>query len=102
MRSSKRFKPDFKKEATEFALANADRPLVDLAKELGVGKSTLSKWVHDAQLAQGKVSKRPLTEEQQEIRALKKEVAHLREVNEILKKATAYFAAPINQRGTLS
>ena len=102
MRSNKRFTADFKKEAVAFALANADRPLVVLAQELNVGKSTLSTWVRDAQLAQGKTSKRPLTEEQQEIRTLKKELAHLREVNEILKKATAYFAAPSNQRGTLS
>ena len=91
--------PQFKTECVEYALNNSDRPLKELAEKLGIGKSTLSKWVKQHQSKNGATGKRVLTEEQKQIAQLKKEVAHLQEVNEILKKATTYFAAQSDRRG---
>lgn len=69
------------------------------AGKLGIGKSTLSTWVRQHQSENGVMGKRALTEEQKQIAQLKKEIAHLEEVNEILKKATTYFAAQSDRRG---
>ena len=99
MTSKQRFTPQFKAESIEYALKNSDRTLVELAKKLGVGKSTLSTWVKQHHLKNGETGKRPLTEEQKQIAQLKKEMGHLQEVNEILKKATTYFATQSDRRG---
>ena len=102
MGSNSRITPQFKLECIEYALKHNDKPIVELAKKLGIGKSSLAKWVREHQLRNGITGKRPLTEEQKQIAQLKKENAYLQEVNEILKKATTYFAAQNDRRDTFS
>lgn len=87
--SKKHFSKEFKSDCVSYALGHADRGVAALAKELGIGYSTLDKWLRDHRQAGGAV--RELTAEQKRIKALEKELADLREVNEILKKATVYF-----------
>ena len=87
--SKKHFSKEFKLDSVSYALSHADRSVATLAKELGVGYSTLDKWLRDHRQTGGAV--RELTGEQKRIKALEKELADLREVNEILKKATVYF-----------
>jgi transposase len=60
--------------------------------KLGVGPETLRKWRRRSQIDDGK---RPGTtsEELAEIRRLKRENAELRRANEILRTASAFFAA---------
>ena len=86
---AKRFSPEFKQQSIEYALANTHESLAAIAKKLGVGYSTLDKWVRETNLAG--TSKRQLTAEQQRILDLEKEVKQLREANDILKKAHVYF-----------
>lgn len=116
MSHNPRITPQFKQECVAFALKHANRTLLSIAKELNVSKSALSRWVRDHQhldgggdgLMAGQPAKRPLSEEQKTIAALEKEVHFLREVNDILKKATTYFATqsseqagkPASRRGT--
>jgi transposase len=57
---------------------------------------TLRKWVRRAQVDAGSRPGRT-SEEIAEIRALKKEVAELRRANEILKAASAFFAAELDR-----
>tara|TARA_R100001244_G_C5153132_1_gene129985 strand:+ start:66 stop:389 length:324 start_codon:yes stop_codon:yes gene_type:complete len=63
----------------------------DAAKAMGVGKSTVSKWV--TQLKQERNGQSPLaspmTPEQIEIRELKKQIQRIELEKDILKKATA-------------
>ncbi len=63
----------------------------DAAKAMGVGKSTVSKWV--TQLKQERngqsPSASPMTPEQIEIRELKKKIQRIESEKDILKKATA-------------
>jgi len=63
----------------------------DAAKAMGVGKSTVSKWV--TQLKQERngqsLSASPMTPEQIEIRELKKQIQRIELEKDILKKATA-------------
>ena len=58
---------------------------------LGMTAETLRKWVRQAERDSGQ---RPgaTTEERERIKALEREVRDLRQANEILKKASAYFA----------
>jgi transposase len=68
-----------------------------IATKLGIGSpETLRKWVRRAEIDGGT---RPgkTTTEIAEIRELKKEVAELRRANEILKSASAFFAAELDR-----
>ena len=68
-----------------------------IAGKLGIGSpETLRKWVRQAEVDGGT---RPgkTTQELAEIRELKKEVAELRRANEILKSASAFFAAELDR-----
>jgi transposase-like protein len=87
----KKFSEQFKQEAIAHALAHTGKPLKAIAQELGVGYSTLDSWLRVAQPAIEGATRRAPSAEQQRIRQLEKENAHLREVNEIIKKAHVYF-----------
>lgn len=69
-----------------------------IAGQLGIGSAeTLRKWVRQGEVDGGT---RPgkTTEELAEIRELKKEVAELRRANQILKSASAFFAAELDRQ----
>ena len=85
----KRFSLQLNQEATACAVAHPERSTKIVAADLGVGFSTLDKWVrqHCAQAG----PERKLSADQERIKQLEKEVAHLLEVNEIVKKAHVYF-----------
>jgi transposase len=75
---------------TEFAAVTS------VARQLGIGSAeTLRKWVRQAEVDAGI---RPGTsrEEAAEIRVLKRRVAELERVNEILKAASSYFARELD------
>jgi transposase len=68
-----------------------------VASKLGIGSTeTVRKWVRRAEVDAGD---RPgvTSEERTEIRQLKREVAELRRANEILKSASAFFAAELDR-----
>jgi transposase len=74
--------------------------ITSIAAKIGCSAETLRKWVrcteHDA-------GKRPglTTDEQARLKALERENRELRRANEILRKASAYFAqAELDRRGT--
>jgi transposase len=60
----------------------------------------LRNWVRQAEADRGERTDRPTTAEQQELSALRKEVAELRRANEILKAASVYFAKELDQPRT--
>lgn len=62
---AKRFSPEFKQQAIDYALSNSHKSLTSIAQKLGVGYSTLDKWIREANPANS--SKRQLTPEQQRI-----------------------------------
>ena len=68
-----------------------------VAAKLGIGApETLRKWVRQAEI-DGGVRAGKTSEEIAEIKALKKEVSELRRANEILKAASAFFAAELDR-----
>jgi transposase len=68
-----------------------------VAQKLGIGTAeTLRKWVRQAQVDTGQragVS----TDESAELKRLRRENAELRRANEILKSASAFFAAELDR-----
>jgi transposase len=62
-----------------------------IAAKIGCTAETLRGWVRQAERDQG-VRPGATTEERERIKALEREVRELRQANEILRKASAYFA----------
>ena len=62
-----------------------------IAAKIGCTAETLRRWVRQAERDQG-LRSGPTTSERERIKALEREVRELRQANEILKKASAYFA----------
>ncbi len=84
------FSPEFRLEAA-LLVVEQNYSIREAADAMGVGKSTMDKWVRQLRQERDGVAPKsaPMTPEQIQIRELKKENARLREHNEILKKATA-------------
>lgn len=70
-----------------------------VADKLGVSQNTVRFWVNKAPADKGGRSKLT-TEEQSELRELRKEVVELRRANEILKSASAFFAKELDRPRT--
>ncbi len=86
----RKFTDEFRKEAVQLALSSG-LTRDQVAEDLGVGKSTLGKWItvhHHEDLMSG-----PHDDVQKELKRLRKENRILREERDILKKATAFFAS---------
>ena len=85
-----RYTPEFKKQAVELYL-KSNTSYAAVAKELGVDPSSLSDWVKQAQSQTSNACDNPF-QIQEELRRLRRENARLKEENEILLKASAFFA----------
>ena len=94
---TKRYSTQFKQEALNFVQNHPSLAVSAVAKQLGVGYSTLDHWIRLHRNSIGCVAALAMTTEQQRIRALEKQVSHLTEVNNILKKAHEYS---MGQRNT--
>jgi transposase len=70
-----------------------------VARQLGIGRESLGTWVKQAEIDRG--GRAGLTsEERQRLVALERENRELRRANEILKSASAFFAAELDGRRT--
>lgn len=84
-----KFTDDFRAEAVRLVLSSG-RPQRAIADDLGVGLSTLGKWVaayKEADLLSG-----PHEDTAKELARLRKENELLRQERDLLKKAAAFFA----------
>ena len=68
-----------------------------VAKQIGVGKGSMRRWVIQSQVDGGQRAGAS-TEELAEIKALKAKVRRLEEDNAILKSATVFFAGELDPR----
>jgi transposase len=86
-----KYPEQFRKDAVDLVRAS-DRPLRQIARELGVNHETLRSWVNNATPDHAMPASSANSAEQQELRELRKRVAELELEKEILRKAAAYFA----------
>lgn len=72
------------------------RPITHVARDLGVNSEILRRWVRQAEADAGKRKELLSSEEREELAQLRKDNRELRRANEILKSASAFFAAELD------
>jgi transposase len=100
--SPRKYPPELKARATRMVLDSYDRgeerfgTVTHIATELGIGPESLRRWVVQAEIDRGQ---RPGTTsaEAERISELERENRELRRANEILKSASAFFAAELDR-----
>ncbi len=83
--------PEFRQRAVELARMR-EKPVAEIARDLGISDSCLRNWVRQADLDEGRRSDGLTTAEREELVALRRELRVAKMENEILKRAAAYFA----------
>ena len=97
MRTPSRYSPEVRERAVRMVRdhendhASEWAAITSIAEKIGCSAETLRKWVRQAERDEGL---RPgvTTDEPQRLRELERENFELRRANEILRKASAYFA----------
>ena len=74
----------------------SDRPIAQIAGDLGMHPEALRKRVRQAEADAGNRPEQLTTKEREEIRRLRKENYELRRANEILKTASVFFAEELD------
>ena len=88
-RSRRKFSDEFKRDAV--AIVNSsDKPIAEVARELGIYDSTLGAWVKQDEINRGE--REGLTsDERVRLSELERENARLRMERELLKRAVAFW-----------
>ena len=97
MNSPTRYSPEVRERAVRLVLEHQGEhdsqwsAIPSVASKLGCTAETLRKWVRQAERERG-VRAGLRSDERERLKALEREVRELRRANEILRKASAYFA----------
>jgi transposase len=89
--SAARYSEEFRREAVR--LVESGQPANAVARELGIGRSTLGAWVRRFRNEPAARERTGAETTQQELARLRREVRMLREEQAFLKKAAAFFAS---------
>ena len=97
--ASRKYSPEVRERAVRMVLehegehASQWAAISSIAAKIGCNprRRELRGWIRQAERDQGK-RPGPTTDEQERIKALEREIRELRQANEILRKASAYFA----------
>jgi len=94
MKSRKKYSKEFKLDAVSLVLEQ-DYSRIEAARSLGINANMLGRWVKEHQGEDGQAFRGngKLTPDQDENRKLKAQIKRLEMERDILKKATAFFAA---------
>ena len=94
---SPKYAPEVRERAVRMVFEHSDQYLsqwaaiTSIAAKIGCTTQTLMNWVRQAERDQGRRAG-PTSQERERIKELEREVRELRQANEILRKASAYFA----------
>jgi transposase len=92
-----KYSPEVRERAVGMVLEHQGEPgtqwkvIASIAAKFGCSGETLRNWVRQAERDRG-LRPGSTTQEAERIKDLEREVRELRQVNEILRKASAYFA----------
>ena len=89
----RQFDREFKLRAVQM-IKDQGLSVVQVCRDLNLGETAVRRWMaqFDAERGGQSGSGKPLTAEQQRIRQLENENRQLRQDNDLLKKASAFFA----------
>lgn len=100
-----KYAPELRERAVRLIQEHADEypsqwaAIRSVAEKLGCTTEALRRWVRQAERDHGR-GPGLTTDERQQLKALQREVVELKRANEILRKASAYFAqAELDRRG---
>jgi len=82
--------PEFRRRAVELA-RKREQPIAQIAKDLGIAESCLRRWMAQADVDEGR-REGLSSQDRQELVELRRRNRVLEVENEILKRASAYFA----------
>ena len=88
----RRYPPEFRQRAVELARLK-EKPVAQIAQDLGISDSCLRGWLKQADIDQGRRTDGLMTAEREELVKLRRELRVSKLEVEILKRAAAYFAA---------
>lgn len=95
-RSRRKFTDEFKRDAAALVL-DTGRPIVEVARELGVYESSLGRWAAQLRADRGQ-SDELTTGERTRLRELEREVADLRMERDLLKRSVAFWVRETSTR----
>ena len=104
MSKSTRYSPEVRERAVRMVLEHQDEydsqwaAIESIASKIGCTAETLRKWVRRSEVDRG-VRGGLKSEERERLKALERENRELRRANEILRKASAFFAQAELDRG---
>ena len=93
-RHRRAFTPEFKAEIVELC-QRGDRSVGQVARDFDLTETAVRQWVKQAELDAGTRSDGLTSDERAELTRLRQENRRLQQDNEILKRATAFFAREI-------
>jgi transposase len=100
--SPRQYPPELKERSIRMVLDSLDRGdqrqglVTRIARQLDIGAESLRRWVQQAEVDRGRRAG-TTSEEAQRIAELERENRELRRANEILKSASAFFAAELDR-----
>jgi transposase len=97
MKKSTRYSPEFRERAVRMVLDHGEEyssqwsAIVSIAEKIGCVPETLRRWVRQSEIDMGRRTGLT-TDERARLKELERENFELRRANEILRKASAFFA----------
>ena len=95
MARPKKYPDELVQRGVRLAL-EGERPIAQIARDLGMHPETLRKRVRQAEADSGERADLLSTRQREEVRRLRKENYELRRANEILKSASLFFARELD------
>ena len=95
----KKYPDELVRRAIRLAL-ESERPIAEVARDLGMHPETLRKRIRQHEADSGARPDLPTSQEREEIRRLRAENFELRRANEILKSASVFFAKELGEDRT--
>ena len=99
-KSTNKFSPEVRERAVRLVLDNQDQheshwqAILSISSKIGCAPQTLNDWVKKVEVDTGQRGG-ITTEVAEKMKALERENRELKQANEILRKASAYFAPPL-------